>query len=242
MNPTIPGHNDRNKSIRVKGSFVLIGLMSLSFGSHLKAQETADLHRVEFGFRFMPTISAFNMQTSSGGTIKGEATLGYGFGAALGFNFTKHVGMHTEVIYNSLSQKYKDQDLDREFNVRYINIPLLISFNTGKSNPVNLSIVAGPQLGLNIGSSIRGSGGSNSDTLTAVLTTKKGDFGFAYGAALEFALNETRTIRMDIGFRGVYGFANISDTKPTTTNDSYYILDRATVRTNAGYLGFTFLF
>ncbi len=242
MNPSIHGRNDRNKSIHIKRSFVLIGLMSLAFGAHLKAQDSPDLHRVEFGFRFMPTISAFDMQTSSGGTIKGEATLGYGVGAALGFNFTKHVGMHMELIYNSLSQKYKDQELDREINVRYINIPLLISFNTGKSNPVNLSIVAGPQLGLNVGSSIRGSGENNSDTLTAVLATKKSDFGFAYGAALEFALNETRTIRMDIGFRGVYGFANISDTKPTTTNDSYYILDRATVRTNAGYLGIAFLF
>ncbi len=232
----------------MKKATIIISLISLCV-SALKAQDTPetpsvppDLHRIELGIRFMPTFSSFDMKTSSGGTVKGEVTLGYGGGVLLGVNFSDHIGMQGEVIYNSLSQKYKDQELEREINVRYVNIPLLMTLNTGKSRPVNLTIVAGPQLGFNMGSSIKSSSGSSSDTLTTVLAIKKSDFGFAYGAGLGFALNETRTIRLDLGFRGVYGFVNVSNTNQTTETNSYYILDRATVRTKSAYIGFTLLF
>jgi len=233
----------------MKKSIIIFGLMSLSIATTINAQDSVmvakpdrEFHRVEFGFRFMPTISSFEMQTSTGGVVKGEATLGYGGGAFLGFNFSNHVGLTAEVIYNSLSQKYKDAELDREINVRYINIPLLFSFSTGKSNPVNLKVEAGPQIGYNLGASISSSGDANTDTIQTVLAAKKSDFGFAYGAGLEFTLNDTKTIRLDMGFRGVYGFVNISNTSQTTETNSYYILDRATVRTNSAYIGFTFLF
>jgi len=231
----------------MKKSFMLIGIMSLSIGTIIRAQETApaaepSFHAVEFGFRFMPTISTFKMQTASGGTVKGQATLGYGGGVMMGVNFTNHIGVEGEIIYNSLSQKYKDQDLEREINLRYVNIPLLLSLNTGKSNPVNLNVVFGPQLGINVGSSITSSGAPSSDTLTTVLAVKKSDIGFAYGAGLEFELNSTRTIRLDLGFRGVYGFVNVSNTSQTAGSNSYYILDNAKVKTNSGYIGIAFLF
>lgn len=229
---------------------MLLGLCCMSVGMKLIAQDTtiridkprADFSRGEIGLRFMPTFSAFDMETSAGGTIKGEVTLGYGFGGMMGYNFSNHIGMQVELLYSSLAQKYKDEDLDREINLRYINIPLLISLNTGKANMVNLNVVAGPQMGFNIGSSIKGTGGSNTDTVTYVLATKKGDFGFAYGAGLGFILNEAKSVRLDVGFRGVYGFVNISDSNNPPQGDAVFILDRAKVRTAAGYLGVTFLF
>jgi opacity protein-like surface antigen len=225
----------------MKKSLFIIGLMSLSLAATMHAQEE-NLKRVEFGLRFMPTVSSFDMQTSSGGTISGQGTLGYGGGVMLGVNLSSYIGIQGEVLYNSYSQKYKDQDLEREINVRYINIPLLVSFNTGKANPVNLTAVVGPQFGMNIGSSVNTSGSGSSDTLQTVLAIKKSDFGFAYGAGLGFILNKSHTVRLDLGFRGVYGFVNISNTSDNTTTGSHYILDRAVVKTYSGYIGFTFLF
>lgn len=198
--------------------------------------------RVEFGIRFMPTVSAFKMQTSSSGTVKGEATLGYGIGGMLAFNFTNHMGIQGEVNYNSLSQKYRDEDMDREINIRYIGIPLLFSLNTGKANPVNLNFVLGPQFGINMGSSIKRSGGSNSDTITYVLATKNSDFGIAYGAGFEFMLNELETIRMDLGFRGVHGLTNINNNTATNSDGEQHIVESTKVRTMAAYIGFSFLF
>nr|MBA3898723.1 hypothetical protein [Bacteroidota bacterium] len=103
----------------MKKSFFIIGLLTLSLGTNLKAQDSdgaeqpkPDFKRGEIGLRFMPTISSFDMKTSGGNTIKGEATLGFGIGAMLGFNFSNHVGLTGEIIYNSLAQKYKDEEMD----------------------------------------------------------------------------------------------------------------------------------
>jgi hypothetical protein len=227
----------------MKKNSILIALVCLSMGAlTVKAQtESPDFHRVEFGFRFMPTVTAFNMVTSDGGTVEGQATLGYGIGGLVAFNFSNHVGLQPEIIYNSYSQKYKDQDLERKIHVKYVNIPLLVTFNTGKSKPVNLNFVVGPQMGFNIGSSLEASGSNGSDTLQAVVALKKGDVGFAYGAGLEFALNETRTIRLDVGFRGVFGFMDIRETE-TRDGRTFNVMDRNNIKTYSGYTGITFLF
>ena len=81
----------------------------------------ADAQSVEFGLRAMPTFSSFDVKTSSGGTVKGEATIGYGFGALLGYNLSDHVGIQAEVIYNALSQKYKELDVERKVKLNYVN-------------------------------------------------------------------------------------------------------------------------
>jgi hypothetical protein len=121
-----------------------------------------------------------------------------------------------------------------------VNIPVMLSFNTDKTLPVNLNFVVGPQFGINVGSSIQSSGNANADTLRAVVAVKQGDVGAAYGAGLEFALNKAHTLRLDLGFRGFYGFVDMRADQ--TSPDSYNILVRASRKTYAGYLGLTFCF
>lgn len=228
----------------MKKLMTAITAMCFSFGATAQdapAAEAPDFHRVEFGFRFMPTVSSFSMKTSDGGVVQGQATLGYGVGGVLGFNFTNHIGIQGEIIYNSLSQKYKDQEMERIIHIKYVNLPLLLSLNTGKSRPVNLNFVVGPQMGYNIGSSFSTSGGDGMDTMVAVLGVKKGDVGFAYGAGLEFMLNETRTIRLDLGFRGVFGFLDIQQA-PGTNTKTFNVIDHNNIQTYSGYVGFSFLF
>jgi hypothetical protein len=200
----------------------------------------ADAQSTEFGVRFMPTVSAFDIQTSSGGTVKGEATLGYGVGAFLGFNFSDHVGVQGEVIYSSLNQKYTEEDVERKINLKYINIPLMFSLNTNKSGPVNLNLVGGPQIGISVGSNVFTSGGTNNSQ--AVVSVKKGDLGLAYGAGVDFALNPSGKFRLGLGFRGVYGMLDISNSNSSTTTDSYYVLDRTHMKTYSLYTGLSLLF
>jgi hypothetical protein len=204
--------------------------------------DDADFHPVEIGVRFMPTFSSFGMRTYDNGVVQGEFTLGYGFGGLLGVNFNRHIGLQAEFIYNSMSQKYRDRDYDRVVTLNYVNIPLLLSLNTGKGSPVNLNIVAGPQVGINVGSKLESSGGNGVDTVQAVLAVKSGDVGVAYGAGLEFGLGEARNVILDIGFRGVYGLVDISDRSKSTTTNEYYVLDRAHVQSYAGYIGLKFAF
>lgn len=196
--------------------------------------------RAEVGLRFMPTVSDFDIKSSTGGTINGEVTLGYGYGAFLGYTFGDHVGIQGEVIYTTSSQKYKEQDIERSIKLRYLNIPLLLSLNTGKTNMVNLNLVLGPQVGISVGSELISTGTTASDD--AVLSVKKGDLGFAYGAGVDFGVNPGKTFRVGVGFRGVYGLIDISDDSQTIATNSYYILDRTHTKTYSGYLGLSYLF
>ncbi len=227
---------------------IIISITALCFSLGVTAQETSapseasEFHLVEFGFRFMPTITQFKMQTYPGGTVAGQATFGYGIGGMIGVNFTNHIGIEADIIYNSLSQKYKDQELERTIKINYINFPLLLSLNTGKSNPVNLNFVVGPQMGYNLGSSISSSGTNGTDTITTIVAVKKGDVGFAYGAGLEFMLNQTRTIRLDLGFRGVYGFLDIQQPIADANTRSFNAINHTNIKTYSGFAGISFLF
>lgn len=203
---------------------------------------TAVAQNLEIGARFMPTVSSLKMNTSDGGTLKGEVTFGYGIGAYVAYNFTKHFGLQAEFIYNSLSQKYKESDVENKINLKYINIPVLLSFNTGKSSVVNLNIVAGPQVGISVGSNIHTSASGGSVTSNGVLVVKTGDFGIAYGAGLDFGLNSARTFRIGFGFRGVVGLVDISDDSKTVETDKYYILQKTHINTYSAYIGLSFLF
>ncbi len=203
-----------------------------------------DIPRLEFGFRFMPTVSALDMRTSSGGTVSGQATFGYGVGGNIGINFTDHVGVEGDILYNAITQKYKDQEMERTIHVNYLNIPIMLSLNTGKSRPVNLNFVAGPQMSYNVGSRMETSGSNGTDTMQATLVLKKGNLGFAYGAGLEFALNERRSVRLDLGFRGVYGFVDIAQPKTGTDPESreFNVAEGTKIQTYSAFVGVTWLF
>ena len=196
----------------------------------------------EIGFRFMPTFSSGEVQTASGGKVVGDVTLGYGIGGVIGFNFNNHIGIKTEVIYNSISQKYKEQDVERKINLKYVNIPVLLSLNTSRGSLVNFNVVAGPQLGVSIGSNLTTTGTTGVDSMQAVLSVKKGDLGVAYGAGLDFGINRSRSVRFTIGYRGVLGLFDVSDNNRNLSNNSYYLLDKAHIKTNSVYIGLSYLF
>jgi hypothetical protein len=121
-----------------------------------------------------------------------------------------------------------------------VNIPLMLSLNTGITKPVNLNITAGPQIGISAGSTFTTKGGDATTTFNSV-TIRKGDLGFAYGAGLDVALNTMKTSRFALGFRGVLGLIDIRADNNNQVNSSYYIIDRIQLKTYSIYLGFTFL-
>jgi hypothetical protein len=118
----------------------------------------------------------------------------------------------------------------------------MLSLNTDKSAPVNLNFVVGPQFGFNIGSSITGNDGANQDTLRATIGAKAGDVGAAYGAGVEFMLNDSHNLRLDLGFRGYYGLVDMRANQSSNNPDTYNVLLRASRKTYAGYIGLTWLF
>src|SRR5436190_18960037 len=128
-----------------------------------------------FGVRFMPTLTSLQYSENEG-VIETSFILGYGAGLLLGTNFNDNVGLQGEIMYSQLAQKYKTGgNIERKVKLNYINVPLLLSLNTGIHNPVNLNFVIGPQLGLNTGASVEINNGIEADTVHAVLAVKRGD-------------------------------------------------------------------
>lgn len=194
------------------------------------------------GFRFMPTATSLKFKKTSEKAIETSAQFGYGAGGFIGLALGNHVGVQAEVMYTKLAQKFKDGSLDREVNLGYVNIPLMLVLNTGFNKAVNLNLAFGPQLGINTKSKLTTTNTGESETLAAVLKVKKNDLGLAYGAGLDFGFGTEHDIKLAIGYRGVYGLVDISDTSKNLTTNQYYVLDRSRVRTYSGYIGLTFAF
>jgi Outer membrane protein beta-barrel domain len=191
------------------------------------------------GARIMPTITSFNFKKIDNSTVESTAKMNYGLGAVMGIHFTSHIGVQGELIYSRYAQKFKTQEFENEIRLSYINVPVLLSFNTGSSSPVNLNFVIGPQWGFNVGSKLEMAGSEN-DSLQARLAVKKSDFGIAYGAGFDFGLGQL--IRFGIGFRGVYGLVDISDNNTSMSTNEYFILDKTHIKTYSAYAGVTFGF
>lgn len=217
-------------------------ILFLTVSGSANAQDDATIKRGLFGFRFMPTITSLDIQTADGGEVSGSASLGFGTGIFLGYNFNNNIGVQAELMYTSISQKYIDLGEEQVINLRYVNVPILLSLNTGKLKPINFNVVAGPQLGFNVGSSLTKSTPDIIDTPEPILSVKKGDLGFAYGAGVDFGLDVERNIRLGLGYRGVFGLLDVSDTSNSLTTDAYYVLDRSSVKTHSAYIGLSILF
>jgi hypothetical protein len=195
----------------------------------------------EFGVRFLPTISDFEMQTSEYNKVTGEIVVGYGFGAFISYNPFQFFGFQTELNYTSVSRKYTIGNLSRVVNLQYVSIPLLLSFNTNKNSAVNFNLVVGPQIGINTGSTIYTSGSDPVYNGIPIISIKKGDLGLAYGLGFDFGLNDLKTVRFGLGFRGVLGLFNVSNNYELPGVNSFYIIKNSTVHTYTAYVGFSIL-
>lgn len=205
-------------------------------------REKPPLRHGEIGVRYMPTFSSMSLRTYNGEIVQGDVTLSHGVGAMLGVNFSKNIGLQAEVNYLEITQKYKDRSLDRQVNVSYLNVPVLLSLNTDKSRIVNLNFVAGPQFGFNIGSSVKGYDYGETETVRATFGASGTDIGLAYGTGLEIALNRMHTVRLDLGYRGFYGLVDGNANQTSDNPDTFNIYVKGSRKTHAAYLGLTACF
>jgi hypothetical protein len=213
-------------------------------GSDDDDERRREFRRGYIGARALASFASFDVRTIDNNVVVADIILGYGGGAVVGVNLSPHFALQAEILYSELAQKYKDDNgISRNLKLNYINVPLLVLVNSNVTKPVNLNIGAGPQIGINTGSSVKTEAVNESDmtdTVHAALAVKSGDIGIAYGAGLDFLLSPA--LKFSIGYRGVRGLVDISDDSNTTTTKDYYILDRAHVNTHSAYAGLSVCF
>lgn len=158
------------------------------------------------------------------------AKMGYAAGFNLGYNFSKTMGIMTEFQYSLQGQKYEgDQsfggntyDVNRNIDLRYLNIPLFFKFSSGEKM-IRFRFLVGPQVGIlldatqdykrdgkKIGTHATDIDGN--DFVTDANNIKdrfdKYDFGFSGDIGADFHLSDV--IYLTAGLRGNYGFRDIN--------------------------------
>ena len=197
-----------------------------------------------FGVRVMPVISSIHVSAMPGGVIEPSSMMGYSYGGFLGYNLSNYIGLQVEAQYSSLSQKYRDRCYDRTVTLNYVDIPLILTVNTGINDPVNIHFDIGPQLSLQSGNHLKTTGNAvgEGDELEAVLNTMNYDYGISCGVGTDIALNSSRSMKLSLGYRGFFGLMNIDDKSKPISNSQYYIFDNSRIRTYSLYAGLTFAF
>ncbi len=204
------------------------------------------LYLFQYGIQFMPTIGKIPVNPMPDGVIQpATTTISYSGGLFLGYAFSNTTGIRAELLYSTISQNYQDRILERDIRLDYLNIPLLLTLNTGINDPINISFEVGPQLGINIGKSMTSSGPNiigESVVPTGILLPNRLNLAAAYGVGVDFPLNSKRTYRLGFGYRGSFGLTNEGSRSQKLSANEYYILDNSQMRTYSIFTKFSFAF
>ena len=114
-------------------------------------------------------------------------------------------------------------------------------FNTGTSDPVNIHLEAGPQIGLLAGSSMSAKG-DRTNNPSGVLAMRNIELGIAYGIGMDIGIDPLNILRLTIGFRGVAGLTDMGDSQKNLPANSYYVLGKSSRDTYSGYIGLSYSF
>jgi hypothetical protein len=197
-------------------------------------------NEMEIGFVYLPSFASFKLNTKNGIETEGEPVSNNGFGLFCTYNFTKHIGLELQVLYNSFSKKYDDAYLKRTVNLHYISLPLLFVLSTNKSLPASINVVFGPQTGFNAASNSKVISPEAKDSLLGTFAVKPIDIGIAYGAGLDLSFSKSQRMHIGIGYRAYYGLTNINNYD--ARGSSYSILSKGNLRTYSAYFSLRLAF
>jgi hypothetical protein len=142
-----------------------------------------------------------NIFKIDGQSYDSKFNFGYNVGAFSEINFTSHLGIQPEVMFNQTNYRtgsnftsiYPDGTNDLKGKLNYLSIPVLLSIRPVKI----ISILVGPQFGILLN-------GDEHVTSSAKDAFKKGDFSMVGGAQLNLAA-------LKVGARYVIGLTDIND-------------------------------
>lgn len=144
---------------------------------------------------------------------------GYAYGVSAGYNFSRHMGIGTEVTYSKTKQRYSNNGVSYKQKFNYLKIPVLFIYNTNPERKFIFTAKAGPQLGMLHKATI--SEASNSDLNgNAKEQYKKFTFGAMAGAGVRVKLVDKIYLDAGIHLDGTISNTENKDNKFYTTGRS----------------------
>ena len=133
--------------------------------------------------------AGLNMANISGDDMDGDMKIGMHVGVSAAFELSDAMTLNTGVLYSTKGSQDEDEGVKMSANLSYIEIPVNLSFSISD----NMSLMAGPYIGLLMGAEVEVSGaGSLDGTADIKDDTRSMDFGINVGAG--FAVTEVISI------------------------------------------------
>ena len=144
------------------------------------------------------------------------------FGINGGYNFSRNMGIGTEVMYSISRQRYVDHVTSYTQKFNYLKIPVLFTYNTNPAKNLMFIAKAGPQVGLLLNSKI--SDASNSALNgSAKDRYRKLTYGAVVGAGIRARMAQNIFLDAGVHFDGT--FVNTEKKNYTGTRARTYDLN-----------------
>jgi opacity protein-like surface antigen len=144
---------------------------------------------VKFGVK-----AALNVSTLTGDVDDASSLVGFQVGGFAEIKVSEKFAVQPELMFSTQGSESEGEN----FNLDYINIPVMAKYYVAKS----FSVEAGPQIGFLVSAEIDGE-----DVKDFVSST---DFSFNFGAGYDFTENLSAGLRYNLGLTNVYD-VDISD-------------------------------
>jgi len=159
-------------------------------------------------------VAGMNMSNFSGKGMETDMKMGINGGVTAKFSLTDVMILETGILYSTKGTQVED-DIKQSFNLSYIEIPLNIAYSVSDQ----ISLMAGPYIGLLMSANIKSSGEFLGQTIDEEVDIKDDianmDFGINIGAS--FSINES--ISVGAGYQlGLADIGSEDDLDATNTN------------------------
>ncbi|OOG68887.1 porin family protein [Flavobacterium sp. A45] len=144
---------------------------------------------VKFGVK-----AALNVSTLTGDVDDASSLVGFQVGGFAEIKVSEKFAVQPELMFSTQGSESEGEN----FNLDYINIPVMAKYYVAKS----FSVEAGPQIGFLVSAEYEGE-----DVKDFVSST---DFSFNFGAGYDFTENLSAGLRYNLGLTNVYD-VDISD-------------------------------
>jgi len=133
-----------------------------------------------------------------------KSKFSYTFGVNAGYNFTKRMGIGTEVMYSTVRQRFEKQGGSYDQHLSYLKIPVLFTYNSHPDARLVFTAKAGPQVSLLMNSAIKNAdnasmNGDNKSRYKDIV------FGATAGAGVRFRLTGNMHLTTGLRFDGSFG-------------------------------------
>ena len=168
---------------------------------------TMSFAQVQFG-----GTAGLNMANVSGDDMEGDMKIGMHVGVSAAFELSDAMTLKTGALYSTKGTQDEESGMKMSYNLSYIEIPVNLSFSVSDQ----ISLMAGPYIGLLMGAEVEvsGTGGLFDGTIDMKDDTRAMDFGINVGAG--FAVTEA--ISINVGYQ--MGLASLDSEGDSNSKNS----------------------